>query len=77
MLAVFVSGISGGFILAYLLQLKQLRVDMQERITEFSDVTKRASEANVSLGEKLIQVDQRLDNIEAWRSMMSLNMTKR
>tara|TARA_R110000868_G_scaffold69364_7_gene204359 strand:- start:425 stop:706 length:282 start_codon:yes stop_codon:yes gene_type:complete len=70
LLSVIASALSCGFILAYLVQLRQLRTEMQEKIAEFDRITKAASAANLSQAEKLMQIDAKIDNMDAWRSMM-------
>lgn len=70
-LCVSTSSASCAFIAAYLYQLKSLRLDLKSKIEEFDEITKKASEANLSMAEKLISVDNRLDNIDSWRAMMN------
>jgi uncharacterized protein YwgA len=73
LLSVMVSAASAGFLYAYAVQLKDLKAELKGKVETFAEITKMASEANTTLAEKILQVDQKLDNIEAWRSMMGLN----
>lgn len=59
--------------LAYMRQIGEIRTELKAKVEEFAKITKTACEANTSLAEKLIQMDQRLDNIESWRSIMGIN----
>lgn len=59
--------------LAYVKQIGETRAELKLKVEEFSKITKTACEANTSLADKLIQLDQRLDNMESWRSMMGIN----
>jgi hypothetical protein len=72
-IAVFLSAFSAGFICAFFIKIKTLKEELELKVKEFSLVTKTASDANVSLAEKLISIDHRLDNIDSWRSMMVTN----
>lgn len=76
-LAVVVSSSLAGFVVAYLFQLRTLRYDLQAKILDFAEVTKQASAANLSLAEKLLHIDARLDNVDSWRSMIgsTINQT--
>jgi uncharacterized protein YlxW (UPF0749 family) len=60
----------GGFFIAHLAQLKKVKEELSVKVVEFDDITKKASEANLSLATKLIDIDQRLDSIESWRGIM-------
>lgn len=76
LLAVGFAGAALGYVVAYRHQLQELRRELNDKVTEFNHVTKLASEANNSMAEKLVSMDQRLDTVETWRSMMSLNISQ-
>lgn len=68
-LAVVFASITAAYSFAYISQLKSLRSELQDKIQEFAKITKAASDANTSIADKLISMDQRIDNIDSWRSM--------
>lgn len=71
----------GGFVMAYLIQLKNLRSDFEKKIisldeilakkvSDFDGIAKLASEANLSQAKKLIEMQERLDTVDSWRAIM-------
>lgn len=60
----------GGFFIAHLAQLKKAKEELNAKVEEFAEITRKASEANLSLASQLIEIGHRLDTIDAWRSIM-------
>ena len=54
-----------------LLQVMQLRVD------EFTDVTKKASEANLTLGKAVADFDRRMQEVENRMNMLNLRVNSK
>lgn len=53
--------------------LHQSRLALDKKVEEWDMVTAKACEANNSIGEKVVEAFARIDNIEAWRSMIDVN----
>lgn len=75
--AIALSTFSVGALFALLRQVDRARRDLTLKVSEFNLVTKLAAESNNSLADKVMELEQKVDNVEAWRSMISTNNTKR
>ena len=53
-----------GYLVAVLKELSRARTDLAERVKEFDEITRKASDANVSMAEKLLNMDERLGSLE-------------
>ena len=53
-----------GYLVAVGRELASARKDLVQRVKDFDEITKAASAANVSMAEKLLQVDDRLGSLE-------------
>lgn len=62
-----------GSVLSAKKALTECREQMEEKVAAFEEVLAKASKANVSLGEKLLEVSTRIDNLESWRTMVGIS----
>lgn len=76
LLSAAISTAVAGFVASYVVQLRQLRTEMQARVVEFAEITRRASEANTSLADKLLTIDAKVDNLDSWRTMVAVTQTQ-
>lgn len=53
-----------GYLVAVLRELSLGRKDLKQSVKEFDEVTKKASDANISMADKLLQMDERLASLE-------------
>jgi hypothetical protein len=64
MFSVLMSGLAIGVTVPFLFEIKNLREDLKNKIAEFDEITKRASEANLSHANKLLQLEDKVANFE-------------
>ncbi len=53
-----------GYLVAVGRELAKARQDLTARVKEFDEITRQASVANVSMAEKLLNMDERLGSLE-------------
>lgn len=56
--------------------MKELQISedlLTEKVNEFDDIMKRASKANNSQAEKIVELTTRVENLEGWRSMVGIS----
>lgn len=53
-----------GYLIAVMRELSLGRKDLRQSVKEFDEITKKASEANVSMADKILQMDERLASLE-------------
>lgn len=68
-IAMCLSTFTAGILLVWHRQFSSAEAKLLNLVIEFDKVTKVASESNLSLAEKLVHLEIRLDNVDAWRSM--------
>jgi hypothetical protein len=68
MFAVLSSGIVVGALLPLYLDLRGARKTMADKVAEFDEITRKAADANNSMANKLLQIEERVNNVEFWNS---------
>lgn len=63
-IAIFVSGFTAGLVLMLIRQLRQVEAKLVSQVEEFAIITRRASEANLSLADKIVEFQKRLEALE-------------
>ncbi len=71
-MALIMSSFSAGFILPAYLELRRVRKELEEKVSSFDSITKKASEANLSVADKVLQLEEKISNLEFWRSNTAL-----
>lgn len=70
-LAVIIASSTAGYVYASFSQLRQLKKDLEERVEDFTRIGKIAEAANNSLATKISDMDNKIDNLQQWRSLLS------
>lgn len=65
--ALLASGVVSGSLLPLYVDLRRARRTLEDKVAEFADITKKASEANTSLAGKIMQFEQRIEALEFHR----------
>lgn len=66
--AVALSCFSAGFLFPAYLELKRARQDISAKVKEFEEITREASKANVSLADKILQLEEKISTLEFWKA---------
>lgn len=60
-------GLVAGFLFPVYAELRRSRLELNYKVKEFDEITRKAAEANNSLAQKLLQIDEKVINLEFWR----------
>lgn len=64
LIAVFCSSFCAGIVTMFFRELRVAKEQLISKVTEFDLITKRASEANTSLADKMLEFEKRLEQVE-------------
>lgn len=48
-------------------ELRLSRQELKEKVTEFDEIMKKIADANNSHAQKILQMDEKVNNLEFWR----------
>ncbi len=65
--SVLMSGIVLGIVVPFIFEIRSSKKIMATKVEAFDEITKKASEANVSLANKILQLEEKIANVEFWK----------
>lgn len=66
--SILISGVVLGLFVPIRMELKRCRVSLVDKVAEFEQITKAASEANISMANKILQLEEKISNFEFWKA---------
>lgn len=66
--AVIASAFSVGFLVPTYLEMIKVNKELKQKVKEFDDIGKAASEANQSFAAKILQLEEKISTLDFWKN---------
>ncbi len=60
-----------GFLAPAYMELNKVRKELKDKVKEFEEITKLASEANQTFASKILQLEDKISTVEFWKASNS------
>ena len=67
-LSLLMSGLILGIVYPLIKDLNLVRKELKKKVDDFDEITRKASESNLSLANKILLLEDKIANFEFWKS---------